>query len=125
MDPLPIALFHLRQTLESREDRCRGDQLGILRCVQDLTFQATRGLLLPGDVSVYDHRSDGMKSPHDDVLGTFINLLCCVVNPPCCFVNLICGFVNPIRGFVNPTRGLVDPICSLIDPLCVLVGALL
>ena len=106
-----MSLFHRGRTLESREGRYRDDKLGILRCAQDPTSRAVRDLRPPGNVSVSNRMGAGLKPPHNEVPGIFVNLLC--------------GFVNPLCCFVNPNRSLVDSMCSVIDPLGVLVDALL
>ena len=41
------------------------------------------------------------KSPHNDVLGTFTNLLCCLVDPLCCFVDLVCRLAYHLGVLVN------------------------
>ena len=81
-------------------------------------------------VSASNRSSASLKRPHDDVFGTFFNLLCSFVDPLCCFVGHIRGLVDPVRSIVNPicslvdlARSLIDRICCLIDPLCAVVNS--
>ena len=55
-------------------------------------------------VSISDHPSANSKLPHDDVLGTLIKLIRCLVDPLCRFVDPLCCLVNPLCCFVYPLR---------------------